>query len=329
MVEIIAEAGKNFVISEKPESEEVLLERAKELVVAAKESGADVIKWQAHDYEDEVLPGSERYEWTKRNTHPEDFWWKIMQYCREVGIEFLCTPMSRGAAEMLDSLGVDRWKVGSGDVTDFVLLDSVRDSGKPVILSSGMSSLEELTQAYEYLAEKTQDITILHCVSIYPCPVEKLNLNTIPFLIKTFPEAKIGFSDHSTDIRTGAWAVSVGAEVLEKHFTLDLDAWGPDHKASLTPNQFSMFVDILKTFKGQKFDEPAFGVETKLVQPEEMPLRAKFRKGLYSAGIKKGKLISRESIYAMRPQENAKPANEYEEVLGTVATKDYDKYESY
>jgi len=328
MVEIIAEIGKNFVTTEEPETERVLLVKAVGLIVAANNAGADVVKFQAHNYEDEVLPGSERYEWTKRNTYSENFWWKIITFCQTLGIEFLCTPMSRGAAEMLDSLGVDRWKIGSGDVTDFVLLDSVRDSGKPVILSSGMSSLEELTSAYRYLAEKVKDVTLLHCVSIYPCPVEKLNLNTIPFLIKTFPEAKIGFSDHSTDIHTGSIAVRLGAEVIEKHFTLDMKAWGPDHKASLEPKEFAKFTKAIRKDETYYTDH-MLGIETKFVQPEETPLRAKFRKGLYSAGIKKGKLISRESIYAMRPQENAKPANEYEEVLGTVATKDYDKYESY
>jgi len=326
MTEIIAEIGKNFVDTEIVRSEDWLLILATDLIEAAKKAGADTVKFQAHNYEDEVLPGSERYEWTKRNTYSEDFWWNIMKVCKRVGIEFLCTPMSRGAAEMLDSLGVDRWKIGSGDVTDFPLLDYIRDGNKPVILSSGMSTLEELTQAYEYLAEKVDDITILHCVSIYPCPADKLNLNTIPFLKKTFPQAKIGFSDHSLGVVGALSAASLGIEIIEKHFTLNRNAWGPDHKASLEPREFKNMVkfidfDIIPTSN-------ILGIETKLVQQEETPLRAKFRKGLYSAGIKKGKLISREDIYAMRPQ-RGRPANEYEEVLGTVAKKDYDKYESY
>lgn len=282
MVEIIAEIGKNFVISEREESLEVLLARAKSLIDSAKEQGCKIVKFQIHNVEDEVRPKAhivsphfdqDRYEWVKRNTYPIGFWFSIKEYCRELEIEFLATPMSRGAAMLLDEIGVDRWKIGSGDILDFVMLDYVRDSNKPIILSSGMSTLEELKMSYEFLKEKTSDISILHCVSIYPCSFEELNLNTIPFLKKEFPEARIGFSCHSPGPEASLMAVSLGAEIIETHFTLDRDAWGPDHKVSLLPKEMAMLVRRIK--EGRLIEPRDFilGSETKYLQQEEANFR--------------------------------------------------------
>lgn len=334
--EVIAEIGKNFVITEQPEHEDILLDRAQTLVAEAKEAGANTVKFQVHSVEDEIHPDAniiaphfdqDRYEWVKRNTYSERFWWHIKEYCRLIGIEFLATPMSRGAAELLDDVGVERWKIGSGDILDFVLLDYVRDSGKPIILSSGMSTLEELTKAYEYLKEKTEDITILHCVSRYPCPADKLNLATISFFKKTFPEAKIGFSDHSLRQDTGSMAATLGAEVIEKHFTLDRNAWGADHKVSLTPREFKTMVKYLT----YDINPPPniLGIETKLVQTEETQLRKVFHKGLYANfDIKKGELLEPEHIISLRPKlPNARSAKDYPQFLGKFADLDYKKYE--
>lgn len=333
---VIAEIGKNFVVTQEPEPVKVLLSRAKLLIYGAKKAGADIVKFQIHA-DDEIHPhkalisphfAQDRREWIKRNTYPADFWFQIKEYCREIGIEFLATPMSRGAAEFLDEIGVDAWKISSGDVTDFVLLDYIRDSGKPVILSSGMSSLEELKKAYNYLKEKTNDVSILHCVSIYPCPAEKLNLGTIPFLKRQFPKATIGFSDHSLEISTGAIAVQMGAKIIEKHFTLDRSAFGPDHKVSLLPNEFAQMIKEIQS--GKKIDIPPTikGIETKYIQDGEMPFRKVFRKGLYaSRNIKVGQLWESDMFYAMRPQNGTIPADNYPLLLGTKIKRDYKQYD--
>ena len=256
MIEIIAEIGKNFVTTEQPEPLEVLLERAKELIREAKKAGADVVKFQAHS-NDEIHPEAhltsphfdqDRYEWVKRNTYPREFWEEISNYCREVDIEFLCTPMSRGAAYLVEDF-VDRWKIGSGDITDFVLLDYIRDYRKPIIISTGMSSLQEIRKAYDFIREKTEDVTILHCVSEYPCKLDDLNLLTIPFLKKEFPEAKIGLSSHCLDIRGGVIARDLGAEIFEYHFSLSREFFGSDHKVSLLPDEFKTLVNSLKSDK--------------------------------------------------------------------------------
>ncbi len=336
-IEIIAEIGKNFVITEQQEPLQVLLERAKTLILEAKKAGATVAKFQVHS-DDEVHPDAklisphfnqDRYEWVKRNIYPMSFWLVLRGYCRAVGIEFLATPMSRGAAVLLDEIGVDRWKIGSGDILDFVLLDYVRDSGKPVILSSGMSSLEELKLAYDYLAEKVQDITILHCVSIYPCPLEKLNLHTISFLKKEFPKARIGFSDHSLEVSTAAFAVSMGAEVIEKHFTLNRNSWGPDHKVSLLPHEFKQMVQEVE-MDVPEIPKVALGVATKYIQEDEQKFRKVFRKGLYaSRDIKKNEILDQDCIISLRPKiDGAFPSESYPSLLNKFTPRDYKKYEA-
>ena len=344
-IEIICEIGKNFCTTKEEQPISVLLENAKKLIREAKNAGADVAKWQVHNYLDEIHPEAhitsphfdqDRYEWVKRNTYPFSFWLILKAYCEAIGIEFLATPMSRGAAVLLEELGVKRWKIGSGDICDFVLLDYIRQTGKPVILSSGMSSLEELRKAYNYLKEKVDDITIMHCVSIYPCPLEKLNLLTIPFLKKEFPEAKIGFSDHSQGVVGSLMAKFLGAEVIEKHFTLNKNAWGSDHNISLEPLDFKFLCEDLKkkyTLEEKKEMETiikntkSLGVETKFINEEEMKFRKVFHKGLFAGrDIKKGEPIAREDIIALRPRGDAPKSEEYEFYLDKTATKDIPKY---
>lgn len=340
-MKIICEIGKNFVTTQEPEPLDVLLARAKELILAAKKAGCDVAKFQTHSYEDEIHPEThiisphfnhDRYGWVKRNTYPAKFWFTLKEYCREVDIEFLCTPMSRGAAEMLnEDVGVDSWKIGSGDILDFVMLDYIRDTGKPVILSSGMSSLQELKKSYDYLREKTPDVSILHCVSQYPCPLSALNLNTIPFLKKQFPEATIGFSDHSLGVEGSLMAAHVGAEIIEKHFTLDRNAWGPDHHVSLLPHEMAELTRLAKEGVFFTPSPEALGVSTKYLQHDEEKFRPVFHKGLYAArDIEPGEIFEPDMIYAMRPKApgTGPGAQNYPYLLGKKIGRKFKKYEA-
>lgn len=338
MIKIIAEAGKNFVTTKEEQPLEVLLEEAKKLIRAAKEAGASAIKWQVHDVSDEIHPEShitaphfdqDRYSWVKRNTYPITFWAEIKDYCDNLEIEFLATPMSKGAAILLENLGVKRWKIGSGDLLDFVMLDFIRNTGKPVIISSGMSSIQELKKAYDYLAEKVKDITILHCVSSYPCPIDDLNLLTIPYLKKQFPKAKIGFSDHSLEVSSGAWARTYGAEVFEKHFTLSRNSWGSDHQVSLESKEFKQYVKEIRSVS-VPVPKQAIGIKTKFINEKEMEFRKVFRKGLYSSGdIREGQIITENDIIALRPKGEALKSELYPDILETIATRNYKKYESF
>jgi len=343
MTEVIFELGKNFVVTKEEVHPDVLVERAFALIDSAKESGAKIVKFQVHTVEDEIHPDisitsphfdQDRYTWVKRNSYSIEFWGKIRDYCTLVGLEFLATPMSRGAADLLNDIGVDRWKIGSGDILDFVMLDFIRDSNKPIILSSGMSSLEELKMSYQYLKEKAEDVSILHCVSQYPCPMDKLNLNTILTLKEEFPGVKIGFSDHSLSLEAPVMAVSLGAEIIEKHFTLSHDSWGPDHRTSVLPHEMKEIIKRIEkadSYVPSKSDVSMLGDGKKHINSVEATFRPSFRKGLYFAEDTKCNTMMEPSlIYAMRPKSllpSSLPSEEYPSILGKILVKDVKKYE--
>lgn len=233
MIKVIAEAGKNF-ITDSDISVMEALENAKKLASVAKEAGADYVKYQCHVAEDEVSKRDVgRYEWISLNerlTPLEAFWEPLKEYCDELGIEFLCTPMSAKAAAKIGHL-VKRWKVASPDVLDYQLLTALKETGKPVILSSGMTEKEDQEKAVQFLQDVC-DVKILHCISEYPCALEHLNLWEVPDYD--------GLSDHSLSLISGALAVIKGAVIIEKHFTID--SWGKDAHISLNPIQLKEYI---------------------------------------------------------------------------------------
>lgn len=274
MVRIIAECGKNWIISEQPESLEVSLFRAKNLTKQAKEAGATICKWQCHVFEDEQNKRNEkRHDWIKRNekgTPYKEFWIPLKKYHDKLGVQFLCTPMSKMAAEKVNDL-VDEWKVGSADLTDFGMLSYIAGTKKPVILSTGMSDIPQIKQAIDILTSHGSKITLVHCISIYPCPEDKLNLNTIRFFKHGFPKYKVGFSDHSLSTWSPAIAVAMQVKIIEKHFTLSRDAYGPDHKTSLLPEEFKEMVSNIRRV------ETMLGTEDKILLEEEQEYWKNFR----------------------------------------------------
>lgn len=337
---VIAEAGKNFIQSQDERPVAEYLKNAIQLVDEAAEAGADAIKFQTHNVDDEQLninivsphfKGSDRYSWVSRNTNStpiEEFWKPLKKRCEEKGIIFFSTPMSRGAAIKLDQVGVDLWKIGSGDILDFVMLDYMRNSGKPIIISSGMSTLEEVEQAVKFLKEKNDKVALLHCVSKYPCPPEELHLRTIDFYQKRF-NLPIGFSDHSVGIESSIVAAAMGAKVLEKHFSMSRDLWGSDHKVSMTPQELADLVAGVKKITSDPvekektlqsdFAKKGMGSNAKVLQEGEAVFRPLFRKSLMAGqDIPAGTVIKKEMLYAMRPQQYADglPSEKYEEVLG-------------
>lgn len=335
---IIAEIGKNFIQTEEHRPQEEYIANAKKLIKAAKETGADAVKFQTHHLEDEQLDlditsphfsGSDRYKWVKRNTEatPLEFWQELKKYSDELGIVFFSTPMSRGAAMKLEKVGVPFWKVGSGDILDFVTLDYIAGTGKPVIISSGMSTLKEIDQAINFLKKRIDKIILLHCVSKYPCPPEELNLKTIEFFKKRY-KIPVGFSDHSLGHESAVAAVNMGAVVVEKHFSLSRDLWGADHKVSMTPIEFKEMVNRIKNKDTVNLDN--YGREAKILNNDEAMFRPIFRKSLMSGrDLKAGDVLTKESVYAMRPQAHAGglPSEEYENILGKKLKKDLKKYD--
>lgn len=347
---IIAEIGKNFIqtAEERPVSE--YLENAKKLARAAKDAGADAVKFQTHHGEDEQLnidvtsphfKGSDRFSWVMRNTNAtplESFWKPLKQYCDEIGITFFSTPMSRGAAQKLSEVGVDLWKVGSGDLLDFVTLDYLASTKKPIIISSGMSTEAELDQAMDFLKRRNAEVILLHCVSKYPCPPEELHLKSIQYLHDRYG-VTTGFSDHSIGIDSALAAVALGARVIEKHFSFGRDLWGADHKVSMTPEEFAMLVRGVRELEAHpsKKDEyiakeivqKGLGKEGKVLQEGEAVFRPYFRKSLVAGcDISEGSTITAEMLYAMRPQAYAGglPSERYEDVVGKKIKKGIKKF---
>lgn len=348
---VIAEIGKGFIQSEDERPVSEYLANAKALVQAAKDVGADAVKFQTHTVEDEQLnidvtaphfKGADRYSWVTRNTRAtplEEFWQPLKQFCDELGIPFFSTPMSRGAAQLLATLDVPLWKISSGDILDFVMLDLLRSTQKPILISTGMSTLEEVDLAVKFLKEKNDQIAILHCVSKYPTPPEDLHLKTIGFYKDRY-DLPIGFSDHSIGIDSALAAVALGATVIEKHFSFNRSLWGSDHKVSMTPDELRDLVQGIRELEldPQKREgylekdivKRGMGESAKILQEEEAAFRPYFRKSLMAGrDIPAGTKLEPDMIYAMRPQMYAggMPSEEYPNILGRIANKMVKKYD--
>jgi N,N'-diacetyllegionaminate synthase len=335
---IIAEAGKNFIQSEDEREVVEYLDNAKELIRLAKESGADAVKFQTHVLEDEFLNidvtsphfvGSDRKRWIRRNEEatPIEFWRELKEYADKIGIIFFSTPMSRKAAEKINAVGVDLWKIGSGDILDFVTLDYLASTGKPIIFSGGMSTVEEIDKTVDFLKSRNADAALLHCVSKYPCPPEELNLNTIKYFKDRY-DMPIGFSDHSIGHDSAVAATNIGATIIEKHFSLNRELWGSDHKVSMTPAEFREMVDRIRG--EEQVDLAEYGEETKILQEDESVFRPIFRKSLMAGqNIPAGTKITTEMLFGMRPQKYAGglPTEEHDNVVGKAAVKDIKKYD--
>ncbi len=335
---LIAEIGKNFIQDEEEKDLEHYIDNAKKLIKAAKDSGASAVKFQTHVLEDEFMKleipvtsphfkNSDRYKWIARNERitPIEFWQEIKKYSDELGILFFTTPMSRGSAQKIESL-VPMWKVGSGDILDFVMLDYIASTGKPIILSTGMSTLEEIDKVVEFLKNRTDQLFLMHCVSKYPASEEDLNLGTIAFLRERY-NLPVGFSDHSIGYDSAVMAYNLGARIIEKHFSFNRDFWGSDHKVSMTPEEFFKMSDLIKS--GARIETKNYGLKNKTMLKDEAVFRPVFRKTLVAGrDLKKGEIIKKEDIYAMRPQGllNGIPSENYEDVLGKEISIDLKKY---
>ncbi len=340
---VVAEIGKGFIQTKEDQSVEQYLENAKRLVDAAKSAGVDAVKFQTHEVEDEQLPidivsphftGADRIRWLTRNTNMtplEEFWKPLKRHCDERGILFFSTPMSRKAAQKLEELGVPLWKVGSGDTQDYVLLDFLASTGKPIIISTGMISLGELDEVVSYLRGKGAKFAILYCISEYPAPPEYFNLATIELFKEKYPDVPIGFSDHSLGAEISLAAVKTGARIIEKHFSFSRDLWGSDHKVSMIPEEMKQMVKDIRSDVYRASDSaPYLGFKEKELQGADNRFRPYFNKSLMAgADIPAGTVLTREMIFAMRPKMYAGglPSNRFEEVLGKKVTKDLKKYD--
>lgn len=339
----VAEIGKGFIQTKEDRLMEEYLANAKRLIDEAVAAGADAVKFQTHEVADEqadlpiVSPhfqGVERHAWLKRNTEatPSVFWQELKNYAEKKNIIFFSTAMSRGAAQKLSQVGVPLWKVGSGDVEDFLMLDHMVETGLPIIISTGMVSFAELDKVVGYFRNYQTPFAILYCVSEYPCPPEKFNLASIEKLKELYPDAVIGFSDHSVgDLNPVLAAVKVGARIVEKHFSLSRDFWGSDHKVSMTPSEFAEMVKKIRAGAHKKVAHQKFyGDKERELDGAKNRFRPYFKKSLVAARvIKKGEKISKDMIHALRPAKHLKglPSRDFHKIVGREVTRQIKKGE--
>ncbi|TSC80443.1 MAG: hypothetical protein G01um101425_97 [Candidatus Peregrinibacteria bacterium Gr01-1014_25] len=335
---LVAEIGKNFIQTPDERPVDECIHNAIVLIDAATDAGADAVKFQTHVVDDEQMPlpitsphakELDRYAWVSRNTRatPRAFWDAITGHCKTRGITFFSTPMSRGGARVLQPYDPPFWKVSSGDVLDFVLLDTLRKTGKPVILSTGMVSRAELRSAVDFLAAAGSPIGILYCISEYPCPPETFNLATIPELHATYPDAVIGFSDHSLGFEAAMAASALGAVVIEKHFSLSRDLWGPDHKVSMTPTEFSAMAEAVRSKTYERVDSRSFlGQKDREFDGATNRFRPYFHKALVAGqDIPAGAILTGEEIMALRPASmiDGLSSQRFPDAIGKTTIRDH------
>jgi len=339
---VIADIGKNFIQTKEDRPMEEYIRNAKVLVDAAVEAGVDVVKFQTHVVDDEQLDvrveaphfkGHDRFAWVKRNTDatPLAFWQELKAYCETKGVPFFSTPMSRKAAEKLTSIGVPLWKVASGDVRDLVLLNYIISTKLPIIFSTGMVSLAELDQVMKHLRPSGVPLTVLYCVSKYPCPPEHFNLATIDLFRRKYPDVRVGFSDHSIGHDVALAAAKIGASVIEKHFSLSRDLWGPDHKVSMTPQEMTAMMRAIRSKEYLDVDSSAYyGQEDRELEGAANEFRPYFLKSLVAGkDIAAGTSLTEEMLYAMRPLAFAGglPSEELPSILGRTLARDVRQYD--
>lgn len=321
---VLGEGQPCYIIAEACDNHLGDMDVAREMCRQAKLAGADAIKFQHHLPDEEMLPdvpSSDNfdlplYEFLKRHALSLDDHRRLMAYCGEIGIQYLCTPFSYRAAAELVPLGLAAIKIGSGEMTDIPSLTRMAETFRlPMIVSTGMSTFEEIDRTYEALRATGVRLALTYCVSEYPPVYEDMNLRNITAMAARYPAAVIGHSDHTPDLFTSFAAVVLGARLLEKHVILDKRTPGPDQSVSID------FRDLAQLVDGVRRIEAALG-DRKAVHSREQAIRAwAFRSIVATRPIRRGEVITEDMIWSKRPGTGI-PSHRRAEVLGRVAARD-------
>lgn len=325
---IIAEAGVNHNGS---------IELAKKLIDAAVEAGADAVKFQTFKAENLVSKNASKAEYQKETTGSEESQFdmikkleldldthrELISYCAERNIMFLSTPFDLDSIEMLNNLELKIFKIPSGEITNLPYLRKIGSLKKQVILSTGMANIDEIEDALDILitaGTSKENITVLHANTMYPTPMKDVNLRAMLTIGERFDVA-FGYSDHTLGIEVDIAAVAMGATVIEKHFTLDNTMEGPDHKASLEPDELIAMVKSIRNI------EIALGSDVKKPSESEKPNMKITRKSIVAnSDIKKGELLTENNLAVKRPGSGISPMK-WDDIIGSAASKDYEKDE--
>jgi N,N'-diacetyllegionaminate synthase len=311
---IIAEIGNNHDGS---------IGQARALIAAAAEAGVDAVKLQTHIAESEMLPSTPtpphfdepRFEFTRRMELTLDEHRALKAFAEEHDLIFFSSPFSVEAVDMLEQLDVQLYKVASGEVSNPPLIERIARTGRPVLVSTGMSGIEDIEPAVAILRDAGSDFGLMQCTSAYPCPPELVNLRAMETLKERF-DCPVGLSDHTPDIYTSIAAVALGAACVEKHFTLSRRLYGPDHHASLEP------ADLRRLVEGVRQVEGALGDGQKMHDPGQDPVRQTFEKSVVAAvSIPEGTEIEAGMLTTKRPGTGI-PASRLAQVVGRRPVRD-------
>lgn len=328
---------KAFIIAEAGVNHNGSIELAKKLIDVARDAGADAVKFQTFKAEKLVSKNAQKADYQKQTTDSSESQFdmikkleldlathhELIAYCNEKKIMFLSTPFDHDSIKLLNDLGLEIFKIPSGEITNLPYLRHIGKLGKQVILSTGMADIGEIEDALNILTEAgttKENITVLHANTMYPTPMEDVNLRAMVTIGNTFDVA-YGYSDHTLGIEVDIAAVAMGACCIEKHFTLDRSMEGPDHKASLEPDELKEMVKAIRNI------ELALGSSIKKASKSETPNIQIARKSIVAKTvIKKGEILSEDNLAIKRPGNGINPMR-WDEIIGTIATKDYSEDE--
>jgi N,N'-diacetyllegionaminate synthase len=329
--------SKVFIIAEAGVNHNGSLDLAYKLVEAAVEAGADAVKFQTFLPEKTVSKFAEKANYQKETTGENesqlemikklalsfDAHKKLLEYCKNKNIKFLSSPFDLDSIDFLNKLRLDTFKIPSGEIINLPYLRKIGSLNKKLIMSTGMANLGEVESALDVLVNsgtKRKNITILHCTTNYPCPYEEVNLKAMLTLKEAF-KLPVGYSDHTLGIEVPVAAVALGATVIEKHFTLDKNMEGPDHKASLEPDELKKMVKAIRNI------ETSLGNGIKKPNKSEIDIMRVARKSIIaSKSIKMGEVFTEGNITIKRPGTGIFPMR-WEEVIGRKAKKDFEENE--
>lgn len=323
--------GKNedpLVIPEMGINHEGSLEVAKIIVDAAVRSGARIIKHQTHIVEDEmshaarsVIPGNTDvsiYDVMERCSLSEDEEYDLMQYVQSKGMVFLSTPFSRAAADRLEKFGVLAYKIGSGELNNYPLIEHIAAFGKPMILSTGMNDINHIKKAVQILEKYNVPFALMHTTNLYPTPPELVRLGAMQQMMETFPEIPIGLSDHTTDNTACIAAMTLGANLVERHFIDDRKRPGPDVICSMNESELKELVTAAKNIRKM------FGGKKEAAKEEQVTIDFAFATVVAIKNIKAGEIFTKENLWVKRPGTGEILAEEYKDILGKKAVCDID-----
>jgi len=323
---------KTYIIAEVGQAHDGSLGILHSYIDAVATTGADAIKFQTHIAEAESsefepfrvafsYEDATRYDYWKRMSFTEQQWFGIKKHCDDVGLEFMSSPFSLAAVSLLEKIGTEKYKLGSGEITNNLMLDAICETGKPIILSSGMSSYDELDFAVGKVKKSGNELSILQCTTQYPTGPKDIGLNVINQMKERY-QVSTGLSDHSGTIFPSLAAVSLGASVIEAHIVFDKNIFGPDSKSSLTVSEFKSMVTGIRSIK------------TMLNNPIEKgsrdfsELKGIFEKSLaINKPVKAGHIISKNDLESKKPKGKGVSAQDYHLIIGKKVNRELNQWD--